>query len=171
MKILVICGSRRKESQTRLMTDMAYEYAKSKYNDAHYLDLGKDDLEPFAGFEAQYGAKTKKLVKRVESADVFIVGSPIYDAVFSSGIKNLFEFLNYKGLEGRPAGIILKSSSPASHQLVKNQLVALFHYFNMVVNPRGVFASDADFDGKGIKNAAIKERIERLVDETVKMKK
>ncbi len=40
MKILIICGSPRKNSLTRVLTDLAYTYAKEKYADAQmeYLD-------------------------------------------------------------------------------------------------------------------------------------
>jgi len=34
MKILIVCGSLRKESLTRILTDIAYKYAKQKYDDS-----------------------------------------------------------------------------------------------------------------------------------------
>lgn len=46
MKILIICGSRRKDSLTRKLTDIAFEYAKGKYGDVEYIDLGKKTLIP-----------------------------------------------------------------------------------------------------------------------------
>jgi len=172
MKILVICGSRRRESLTRKLTDMAFEYAKEKYKDVSYIDVGKSDLEPFKGFDERYSKTTTDAVKLVESSDVFIIGSPVYDALLSSGVKNLFEFVNYKVLEGKVAGFILKGSNPGSFQLVRSQLASLMHYFNVVCNPRAVFASDADFDENGnLKNESIRERILNLVDSTVKLKR
>jgi NAD(P)H-dependent FMN reductase len=41
MKILIVCGSLRKESLTRVLTDIAYAYAKKNFDDVEYLDLGK----------------------------------------------------------------------------------------------------------------------------------
>jgi len=171
MKILVICGSRRKDSLTRKLTDIAFEYAKGKYSDAEYIDLGKKDVEPFRGFEEKYSDETVKLVKLMENADVFIIGSPVYDALLSSGIKNLFEFVDYKALEGKVAGFIVKSNNAGTHQQVRGHLVALMNYFNVLSNTRPVFSVDDDFDEQGnLKNENIKERIIRLVESTVKLK-
>ncbi|MFA5077724.1 MAG: NADPH-dependent FMN reductase [Candidatus Micrarchaeia archaeon] len=206
MKVLIICGSLRVNSLTRKLTDIAFDYARTKYGREHeiaYLDLGKTPMviaedsfgdasqkpsadiasgglpnsvfgmEHFSGYasEVQYKKETLEVVKMVESSDVLLIGSPIYDAVFSSGIKNLFEFVNYKSMEGRIAGFMIKSSNPGSSQLVRSQLVALMHYFGIICNPRAVFASDADFENGNLKNEDVKKRIERLVDETLAMRK
>jgi len=172
MKILIICGSRRKDSLTRKLTGIAFEYAKEKYEDVEYIDLGKKDMEPFRGFGEKYDDETMNTIKLVESADVFIIGSPAYDALLSSGVKNLFEHVDYKVLEGKVAGFIVKSNNPGTHQQVRGHLVALMNYFNVLSNPRPVFSVDDDFDEKGnLKNEKIKERILNLVDSTVRLKK
>ena len=51
MKILIVCGSMRKDSLTRKLTDVAFEYAKERYGDVGYIDLGKSEIEQFRGFE------------------------------------------------------------------------------------------------------------------------
>lgn len=138
-----------------------------------YLDLGKTDVEPFRGYikDVKYGQATLEIIRMVEASDVFIIGSPAYDGTMSSAVKNLFEYVNYKALEGRPAGIMVKGGTPGAWQQARSHIVALLHYFNVVCNPRAVFASDADFDESGnLRNDALKERIIRLVDETAKLK-
>ncbi len=171
MKILIICGSRRKDSLTRKLTDIAFQYAKEKYQDVEYIDLGKNDIEPFRGFEENYSKETTDIVKFMESADVFIIGSPVYDALLGSGVKNLFEHVNYKALEKSVAGFIIKSNNAGTHQQVRGHLVALVNYFNILSNPRPVFSIDEDFDGGNLKNEKIRERIINLVDSTVKLKR
>jgi NAD(P)H-dependent FMN reductase len=170
MKILIVCGSLREESLTRVLTDIAYKYAKEKYDDVEYLDLRKTKINNFEGFEAEYDDATKKTVKLVEDSDVFILGSPVYNGLLSSGLKNLFEFVDYKSLEGKIAGFIIKSGSNISFLQVQGQLTALMAYFRVISNPRAVFVTDEDFDGMELKNVKVEERIKRLVDETVKMK-
>ncbi len=172
MKILIICGSRRKDSLTRKLTDLAFEYAKGKYEDVSYIDLGKNGIEPFRGFEEKYSKETTDAVKLIESTDVFIIGSPVYDALLSSGVKNLFEHVNYKTIEKSVAGFIIKSNNAGSNQQVRGHLVALANYFNILSNPRPVFSVDEDFDEQGnLKNEKIKERVINLVDSTVKLKR
>jgi NAD(P)H-dependent FMN reductase len=170
MKILVICGSLRKQSFTRVLTDIAYNYAKSKYKDVQLLDLGKTKLENFMGFEARYDKATNDTVKLVESSDVFIIGSPVYNGVFSSALKNLFEFVNYKALEGKTAGFILMSGSDISYLQVQGQLISMMNYFRVISNPRAVFVSQESFDGQKLKDKEIEQRIKRIVDETASMK-
>jgi|YelNatPaOPRAMG01_1025707.scaffolds.fasta_scaffold72841_1 NAD(P)H-dependent FMN reductase len=169
MKILVICGSLRKNSLTRVLTDIAYEYAK-EFGEAEYLDLGKTKINNFQGFEAKYDEATNEAVKLVEDSEVFVIGSPVYNGMLSSGIKNLFEFIDYKALEGRAAGFILKAGGNISFLQVQGQLQAMMNYFRVVSNPRSVFVTDDDFDGLVLKNSKIKERIRRLIQETVEIK-
>lgn len=171
MKLLIICGSRRENSMTRKLSDAAYEYAKGKY-DVRYLDLGKTDVEPFRGYikDVRYSEATLEIVKAVEGSDAYIIASPAYDGTMGSAVKNLFEFVDYKALEFRPAGIIIKGASAGTWQQARSHIVAMMHFFNVVCNPRAVFASDADYDEKReLKNPVVLERLERLVDETVSM--
>ena len=171
MKILVICGSPREKSYTRILTDMTFEYAKSKNYDVTYLDIGKTNIEKFRGLEEKYDKTTENAVKLIESSDVFIIGSPIYDGVFSSAIKNLFEFVNYKSLEGKVTGLILMAGGKISYLQVQGQLQALMNYFRIISNPKSVFVSTDDFDeNMKLNNKEVKNRIEKLVEETVNLK-
>ena len=171
MKILVICGSPREKSYTRVLTKIAFDYAKSKNYDVTYLDLGKVKIEKFRGLEEKYDKMTEDIVKLVESSDIFIIGSPVYDGIFSSAIKNLFEFVNYKALEGKIAGFIIVAGGTISYLQVQGQLQALMNYFRVISNPRSVFVSTDDFDeNMNLKNKEVKGRIEKLVEETVNLK-
>jgi len=169
MKILIVCGSLRKDSLTRVLTDFAYEYAKRNYENVEYLDLGKTRINNFEGFEAKYNEITKKTVKKVECSDVFILGCPIYNGLLGSALKNLFEFVDYKALGGKAAGFIIKSGSMISFLQVQGQLAAMMSYFRVLSNPRAVHVADEDFEGMKLKTIKIKDRIKRLIDETVKL--
>ena len=168
-KVLVICGSLRKASLTRVLADMAYDHAK-KVADADYLDLAKANVEWFRGWEEDYGPGTHETMRRLTRADVLVLGSPVYDGLLSSALKNLFEHVEYKSLEGKVAGFVIKSGSPISSLQVQGQLVALMNYFRVISNPRAVYAFDEHFDAQGrLKDREIKSRVERLVDKTIEM--
>jgi NAD(P)H-dependent FMN reductase len=171
MKILVICSSQREASLTKQLTDIAYEHAKKNYGDVEYLDLRKTKVNRFEGFEAEYDETTNKTVKLVEDSDIMVIGCPVYDGLLSSGVKNLFEFVDYKAMEGKIAGYILKANSHISFLQVQGQLVALMNYFRVVSNPRAVFVTDDEFEEDKLKDETVEKRINRLVDETVKMKR
>ena len=40
-------------------------------------------------------------------ADVWLIGTPVYNSFFSSALKNLFEYVNYKKTEGKVAGMVI----------------------------------------------------------------
>jgi len=54
-----------------------------------------------------------------------IIGSPIYNGLLGSPLKNLFEHVEYKSLEGKVAVYIIKSGSQISALQVQGQLVPL----------------------------------------------
>lgn len=172
MKILVISGSPRKRSYTRALANHAYEYAKGKYKDAHLIDLGLTKIENFRGFDEGYDETTVKAVELLEGSDVIIICTPVYNGVFSSAVKNLFEFVDYKALEGKCAGFALMSGGTISFLQVQGQLIAMMNYFRVLSNPRAVFVSTDSFDSEyNLTSDGTMVRLKRLVDETVSVKK
>lgn len=170
MKILVISGSRRERSYSRVLAGLAYEHCREKYGDVELLDLAVAPLENFRGFEAEYRPDTYGVVNHVYDADVLIVCSPIYDGLLASAVKNLFEFADYKALEGKVAGFALMSEGTISYLQVQGQLNALMNYFRVLSNPRAAYVSQADFDPEmNLVSPAKINRLKRVVDETVSL--
>lgn len=171
MEVTVICGSRRKQSRTKVITDMIVKITEAKGHNVYYIDLVNDDIDNFKGFEEMYNETTMNAIQRFNKTDVFFIGSPVYDGLVSSGIKNLFEHMDFKALEGKVAGIITKGSNPGTNQQIRGQLVALLNYFNIFSNTRPLFVTDADFDEAGnLTNEKIQERLEKLIDSTISIK-
>ena len=82
MKVLVISGSPRKNSNTDIMMKYVYEYAKSKNDDTSIINLSDGEVESFQGFEVRYNESTKSATKAIMEADVWIIGTPIYNSFF-----------------------------------------------------------------------------------------
>lgn len=170
-RVLVVCGSLRKASMTRVLTDIAYGYTKG-IADADYLDLAGANIEWFRGWEEEYTEDTRQAVARLTKTSILIIGAPVYDGLLSSPLKNLFEHVDYKALEGKVAGFIVKSGGTIASLQVHGQLVALMNYFRVISNPRAVYACDEHFDSQdNLKDRQIESRIKRLVDETIDMSK
>lgn len=171
MKILIICGSLRKKSYTRTLTNIVFDYCREKFagHQVDYLDLGSQAVKQFRGFDENYGQETKAAIALVTNAEVMLIGTPVYNGLLSSGIKNLFEHINYKALDGKVAGFIIQASGPISSLQVQGQLVALMAYFRVFTNPRAVFTyRDQHFDKEGnLIDKLVEERLKRLAEETV----
>ena len=107
MKIVVISGSPRKTANTQIMMKYVYEYTKSKNENTKFINLSEGGIDYYTGPGVDYGEKTKQATKDVMEADVWLIGTPIYNSFFSSALKNLFEFVNYKKTAGKTAGIAI----------------------------------------------------------------
>jgi NAD(P)H-dependent FMN reductase len=89
--------------------------------------------------------------------------------LFSSALKNLFEYINYKETAGKTAGIAILASGSTGFTNVQNAITGLMSYFRVITNPRAVHMTvDQIKDGKIISEDAM-TRIRELVDETLKL--
>jgi len=169
MKIVVISGSPRKTANTQIMMKYVYEYAKSKNNDIKFINLSEGEIDYYNGPDGQYSEATKQATNDILEADIWLIGTPIYNSFFSSALKNLFEYVNYKKTAGKIAGLAILASGNIGFIDVQTLLNQLMTYFRVITNPKGVFmTADMIKDGK-ISNEEAKNRLEELVDETLTM--
>jgi NAD(P)H-dependent FMN reductase len=171
MKALIIAGSPREGSYSKILADIAYDYAKSNHKEVgfDFLDLAKTQIDSFKGPSAEYGEETRKIISSLKDYDLFIISTPVYNSVFSSAVKNLFEHAHYKEIRGKVAGFIIMSSGKKSHLIVQSQLAAMMTYFEILSNPKAVFAIDEDFADMKLNNEDIEERIKSLIDSSVRI--
>jgi len=94
VKVVVISASPRKNANTQIAMKYAFEYTKSKNVDVKFINLSEDQIECYRGPEEEYNQITKNASKDIMDADVWLIGSPIYNSFFSSALKNLFEYVN-----------------------------------------------------------------------------
>ncbi len=169
MKVVVISGSPRKTANTQVMMQYVYDYAKSKNGNSIFINLSKDKIDYFEGPEENYSETTKQAAKDIMDADVWLTGTPIYNSFFSSSLKNLFEYVNYKKTEGKVAGLAILASGNNGFINVQTLLTQLMSYFRVFTNPKAVFmTADMIKDSKIIDEDA-KSRLRDLVDETLAM--
>ena len=169
MKVVVISASPRKGANTQIMMEYLYNYAKTKNADTKFIDLSKDKIDCYQGLGESYSQITMQSARDVTEADVWFVGSPIYNSLFSSALKNLFEYINYKETAGKTAGIAILASGSIGFTNVQNMITGLMSYFRVITNPKAVYMTvDQIKDGKIIDEKAI-TRLRELVDETLKL--
>lgn len=167
MKIVVISGSPRKTANTQVMMKFVYEYTKSKNADTVFINLSEGGIDYFRGPNEQYGETTKQAIQNITGADVWIVGTPIYNSFYSSALKNLFEYINYKKTPGKVAGLAILASGNSGFIDVQTLLTQLMSYFRVITNPKAAYmTADMIKDGK-IADEDAKVRLRTLVDETI----
>ena len=173
MKVVVISGSPRKNANTEVMMKHVFEYTKQKNADIKFINLSEGGFEQYRGFlnQVDYNEKTLQAARDITEADAWLIGTPIYNSMFSAALKNLFEFVNYKETAGKTAGLAILASGMIGFTDVQTLLTQLMSYFRVITNPSPVFmTADKIEDGK-ISSDDVKSRLNELVDKTLSMAK
>lgn len=169
MKVIVISGSPRKNANTQVIMKYVFEYTKSKNADTKFINLSDGQIECYRGPEEEYNEQTKKAAKDIMDADVWLIGSPIYNSFFSSALKNLFEYINYKKTEGKVAGIVILAAGNIGFIDVQTLITQLLSYFRVIANPKAVFLTTESISENTISKEEDKKRLRDVVDDTLKM--
>ncbi len=167
MKIVVISASPRKTANTQIMMKFVVDYLKTKSIEAEFINLSEGGIDYYRGFDVEYSESTKKAAKIITEADVWLIGSPIYNSFFSGALKNLFEFINYKETAGKVAGLAIIASGNIGFNNVQTLLTQLMSYFQVVTYPKAVFMTADMIDEGRIIDETAKLRLKELVDETL----
>ena len=165
-KILIISGSPRSNGKTQVLMKYIFEYVKQKNSDTKLINLSDGGIDYYVG-TSDYSDATKQAAKDITEADVWLVGTPIYNSFFSAALKNLFEYIDYKKTEGKTAGLVILASSNSGFTDVQTLLTQLMSYFNVITNPRAVFVTANTIVNDQIIEPEVKLRLEALVDQTL----
>ena len=167
MKVIVISASPRKTANTQVMMQFVYDYAKSKNEDTKFINLSKDKIDCYEGPNGNYSEITQQAAKNITEAGVWLIGTPIYNSFFSSSLKNLFEYINYKKTEGKTAGLAIMASGNIGFIDVQTLLTQLMSYFRVLTNPKAVFMTVNELNDGKISDENTKNRLKELVDGTL----
>ena len=169
MKVVVISASPRKNANTQLIMKHVFEYTKSKDVDVKFINLSEGQIECYRGPEEEYNEATKNATKDIMDADVWLIGSPIYNSFFSSALKNLFEYVNYKNTEGKVAGMAILAAGNIGFIDVQTLITQLLSYFRVITNPKAVFLTVDSISNNVLSDESAKERLNEMVDGTLGM--
>jgi len=169
MKVVVLSGSPRKNAITQIMMKYVYDYTKSKNADTKFINLSENHIDCYRGPAEEYSKSTVEAAKDLTEADVWLLGTPIYNSFFSSSFKNIFEYINYKKTAGKIAGIAILASGNIGFISVQTLITQLMSYFGVITNPKAVFMTADMIKDSAINDDEMKSRLEKLVDETLMM--
>ena len=173
MKVVVISGSPQKTGKTQVLMKYITEYIKElaldveRSLDIKLINLSEGNVDYYRGPQESYSDSTKIAAQNIMEADVWLIGTPIYNSFFSSALKNLFEYIDYKKTAGKTAGLVILASSNSGFTDVQTLLTQLMSYFNVITNPRAVFVTANTIANDQIIEPEVKIRLEALVDQTL----
>ena len=166
MKVVVISGSPRKNANTQVMMNYVYEYTKTKIPETKFINLSEGKIECYRGPQEEYNEETKNAATDIMDADVWLIGSPIYNSFFSSALKNLFEYIDYKKTPGKVAGMAILAAGNIGFIDVQTLITQLLSYFRVIANPKAVYLTIESVSSDGVLDEG-KNRLREMVDETL----
>ena len=169
MKVVVISGSPRKNALTQVMMKYVYDYAKSKNQDTKLINLSDGQIECYKGYGEEYNEATKTASDDIMDADVWLIGTPIYNSFFSSALKNLFEYIDYKKTAGKVSGMAILASGNIGFTDVQTLITQLLSYFRVITNPKAVFLTTESITKNLVSDVDAQNRLKEMVDETLKL--
>lgn len=162
MRIVAVSGSlHRPSSTTALVAALAAAVAERVDAEVRLVELAH--LGPLLGgvlSRDALPAEAEDALVAIESADLLVVGSPVYRASFTGLFKHLFDFVGQHALVDTP---VLLAATGGSHRhalTIEHQLRPLFAFFQALTLPVGVYAASDEFEGGRVRCPEVLDRIE-----------
>jgi FMN reductase len=161
LKILAVVGSLNRNSSTRHVLQQVARQLHALGSEVDVLDLLEEPLALFNP-DSAHGAKGfDALKKRVEQADVYVLGTPDYHGCISSAMKNFLDHFWHE-FAGKLFATIV-----ASHEkglTVTDQLRTVARQCYAWTMPYGMsFADEIDVKNGHIMSEGFRKRIEMFV--------
>ena len=109
--------------------------------------------------------EARDALEQIETADLLVVGTPVYRASYTGLFKHLFDFVEQYALVGRPVLLAATGGGERHALIIEHQLRPLFGFFRAHTNPTAIYATQGDFDAYELTGAAVRQRVDRAVAE------
>lgn len=165
MKILLVDGTiiGRK---TEVILDSVQKHIKEKAPELELelISLADFDHEFVDGRPAiRYNDDMKRLIKKFEEADGYIIATPIFQGSIPGVLKNTFDHLHPRAMRYKPVTIVANGGTQQHHLVIENQLKPILDYFRCLVTPNYVYTQTSHFDDKNrIICSDVNRRLEEL---------
>ena len=164
--VLAISGDVRSPSRTCvLVAALAGAVAARLGSLARVLEVAKEGLPLLvAPTRAQLSRAGRELVAQIESADVLILGAPVFRGSYTGALRHVLDLVSPGVLAGTPILLAAAGSHPGG-LVTEHRLRDLAGLSVTLTVPTTVYAAEEDFTGYAVASPAVLERIERAADE------
>ncbi|PFP25692.1 NADH-dependent FMN reductase [Bacillus sp. AFS073361] len=172
MKLLGISGTII-GAKTSIVVQKVLEEVKKHHPhvEVELLDLRDYDVQFCDGRNpSNYTGDTKKVLDIVNSADFYIIGTPIFQGSLSGTLKNLFDLINPKDIRNKVMGFVATGGTYQHYLVIENQLKPIAGFFRAFVAPGYVYVNNDHFNKENeLIDAEVLTRITALAKEVVFM--
>lgn len=148
LNLLGFSGSSRRPSRTHALVSTLIEATAEKVEvDRAVVDLVDAGLSDnaFCG-----GDRLRAVVKRIETADALVVGSPVYKGAYAGLFKHVLDQVDPGALRGKPVVLCATGGGDRHALVVEHQMRPLFGFFEAAAMPTAIYAG-----GDGPPNAIL----------------
>lgn len=170
MKVLGISGSISSVSRTTaLVRAVANRAASQAGARSEVLDLREAQLPFCDGRDPRtYAGNVRSVFDKVGSADVIVVGTPVYQGSLTGVLKNFLDLVPTATWRHKIVGLVVTGGTYQHFLVGENQLRPIFSYLKAYVAPGYIYAHNAHFDAsKEVSDPEILDRVAQLGDELV----
>lgn len=167
-RIIGLSGNLTAPSRTlSLVVATANRIAEQAGGEARVLDIS--DLYGLGEIRARVGAPPaiEAALTAVETADLLVVGSPVYKGSYTGLFKHFIDLLDYRALIGTPVALLATGGSERHALVIEHQLRPLFGFFQAQVLGTGIFLTERDLANGAITDPVLQARFDQLVREGV----
>ncbi|WP_084494783.1 FMN reductase [Alkanindiges illinoisensis] len=161
LKVVAVSGGLNTPSKTESLLDaILNELQNALAINVHYIKLSEIGTG-LGGVISRNDlpASVQQALSAIETADVLIVGTPVYRASFTGLFKHLFDFVDQFALVDVPVLLAASGGSDRHALVLEHQLRPLFSFFQAQTLPIGVYATDQDFTNYQVSSSVLLERI------------
>lgn len=157
MKILGIVGAPHSGGKTDTVVQTVLDASAAQGADTALINLSEYNLAFADGTKSpDWTGDTKEVVSKIEGADAFVLGTPVYREAYTAMLKNALD-LTPRGvwdgpthpLQGKPVGIVATGSLPEHYLAVDGLYSMLPGFFAAYVVPLGIYAHSKQFTEDG----------------------
>ncbi|EMI17869.1 NADPH-dependent FMN reductase [Rhodopirellula maiorica SM1] len=165
---LVISSSLHPTSRSRILARAAVEQLQQTGRDATLFDLVVKNLPACDGASAYGDANVKELSELIHHAEAILVASPVYNYDVNAALKNAVE-LTGRAWTGKVVSLMLAAGGQGSYMSAMGLANSLMLDFRCLIVPRFIYATGDAFEGDGLADEEIQQRVNMLVSETTKL--
>ncbi|WP_409254228.1 NADPH-dependent FMN reductase [Bacillus sp. SCS-153A] len=174
MKLLGISGALA-GSKTAIAVEETLSIAKQQDAnlETELLDLKDFDVEMVKGYPLEkYNEDTQNVVKTILSADMLVIGTPIYQASISGVLKNLFDHIPQEAFDGKVVGMVATAGSEKHYLVPEYHLKPIIAFLKGTLPARNVFVHNSCFDESNkITNEDVLNRMEKMTEEMIRLQR
>ena len=145
------------------------EYAYNLYcKGAKIIDFQKITFPICDGNKCYEDPIVDELKREINNSSSILIAGPIYNYDLNAAIKNVLE-LSGSSWKNKKVGFLCAAGGKGSYMSPISFINSLILDYRCMIIPRYVYADSTCFDSEGLFNEQIGNRIEEVVDSSIKL--